>query len=206
MPNISLTDIASRLAYPPTPDAIQPRMFFDMFSDPSLIVTILYTLEVAYWTLPLGYLLMPLINFFRVPNRRRMDGGQLAGQPLNVAANDLAELRSWWHDLLLDSASAVDGSEVSVDGKEVVRLARRRLQKLIRSDPQRGRLLNRLHDRLRVALDKYGDGRDLAKADLKWLNALWAQTASGKASVPNAFKGHFRSGAKINKRSPLFRL
>lgn len=43
---------------------------FGFLSDPSLIVTLLYTLEIAYWTLPLGFFLTPFINFFRVPNRR----------------------------------------------------------------------------------------------------------------------------------------
>ena len=51
-------------------DAVSSRGLFDFMTDPSLVVTILHTLEVAYWTLPLGFLLMPIINFFRVPNRR----------------------------------------------------------------------------------------------------------------------------------------
>lgn len=48
-----------------------PRQL-DFLADPSLLVTILHSLEIAYWSLPLGFVLMPLINFFRIPNRRRM--------------------------------------------------------------------------------------------------------------------------------------
>jgi hypothetical protein len=51
-------------------DVMSSRALFNFITDPSLAVTILYTLEIAYWTLPLGFLLMPIINFFRVPNRR----------------------------------------------------------------------------------------------------------------------------------------
>lgn len=42
----------------------------DFLADPSMFVTILHSLEVAYWSLPFGFVLMPIINFFRVPNRR----------------------------------------------------------------------------------------------------------------------------------------
>ena len=42
----------------------------DFLTDPSLLVTILHSLEVAYWSTPLGFVLMPIINFFRVPNKR----------------------------------------------------------------------------------------------------------------------------------------
>ena len=61
-------------------DAVSPRFIFDFLTDPSLVVTILHTLEVAYWTLPLGFLLMPIINFFRVPNRRNGRFNRKLGQ------------------------------------------------------------------------------------------------------------------------------
>ncbi|KAI1307216.1 hypothetical protein HDE_00828 [Halotydeus destructor] len=53
------------------PVSFSPRRLFDFLTDPSLIITILHSLEVAYWNLPGGFLLMPVINFFRVPNKRR---------------------------------------------------------------------------------------------------------------------------------------
>jgi hypothetical protein len=55
----------------------ESRMFFDFLLDPSMMVTILHSLEMAYWSLPFGFLLMPLINFFRVPNRRRSAAARL---------------------------------------------------------------------------------------------------------------------------------
>ena len=57
-------------------DRASARGMFDFMTDPSLVVTILHTLEVAYWTLPMGFLLMPIINFFRVPNRRSGRSGE----------------------------------------------------------------------------------------------------------------------------------
>lgn len=48
-----------------------PRLTLDFLADPALFVSILHTLEVAYWSMPLGFLLMPIINFFRMPNKRR---------------------------------------------------------------------------------------------------------------------------------------
>jgi len=51
-------------------EQVSPRRLFDFVTDPSLIITILHSLEVAYWTFPFGFLLMPVINFFRVPNKR----------------------------------------------------------------------------------------------------------------------------------------
>lgn len=51
-------------------EAVSPRRLFDFVTDPSLLITILHSLEVAYWTFPFGFLLMPVINFFRVPNKR----------------------------------------------------------------------------------------------------------------------------------------
>lgn len=43
-------------------------------TDPALLVTILHSLEVAYWTLPFGVIFKPIMNLFRMPNRR-MDTG-----------------------------------------------------------------------------------------------------------------------------------
>ncbi|KAF7491062.1 hypothetical protein SSS_08334 [Sarcoptes scabiei] len=55
-------------------DKIEPRSGLSRITafvtDPALLVTILHSLEVAYWTMPLGFLLNPLINLFRIPNRR----------------------------------------------------------------------------------------------------------------------------------------
>lgn len=51
-------------------DGPEPRLTLDFMLDPSLFVSILHTFEVAYWTLPFGFLLMPILNIFRVPNRR----------------------------------------------------------------------------------------------------------------------------------------
>lgn len=48
----------------------EPRLTLDFMLDPSLFVSILHSLEVAYWTLPFGFLLIPILNIFRVPNRR----------------------------------------------------------------------------------------------------------------------------------------
>lgn len=53
--------------------AISPRRLFDFITDPSLLITVLHSLEVAYWTFPLGFVLTPVINFFRVPNRRSLE-------------------------------------------------------------------------------------------------------------------------------------
>lgn len=54
-------------------ESLSPKRFFDFITDPSLLITILHSLEVAYWTFPFGFLLKPIINFFRVPNRRSLD-------------------------------------------------------------------------------------------------------------------------------------
>lgn len=54
-------------------EALSPKRFFDFITDPSLLITVLHSLEVAYWTFPFGFLLKPIINFFRVPNRRSLD-------------------------------------------------------------------------------------------------------------------------------------
>jgi len=51
-------------------DVAQRRQLLDFFADPSLVVSILHTLEVAYWTLPFGFILTPLLNLLRMPNRR----------------------------------------------------------------------------------------------------------------------------------------
>lgn len=71
----SLTHQLQQAAAPPADkrviaEAVSPRRLFDFVTDPSLIITILHSLEVAYWTFPFGFLLMPVINFFRVPNKR----------------------------------------------------------------------------------------------------------------------------------------
>jgi len=52
-------------------ESLSPKRFFDFITDPSLLITVLHSLEVAYWTFPFGFVLSPIINFFRVPNRRR---------------------------------------------------------------------------------------------------------------------------------------
>lgn len=55
-------------------DSIQPRSSITAFvTDPALLVTILHSLEVAYWTLPFGFIMKPIINLFRMPNRRSDD-------------------------------------------------------------------------------------------------------------------------------------
>ena len=56
-------------------DKIQARSSLIPFlTDPALLVTILHSLEIAYWTLPFGFILSPIMNLFRIPNRR-MDTG-----------------------------------------------------------------------------------------------------------------------------------
>jgi hypothetical protein len=55
----------------PSMESLSPKRFFDFLTDPSLLITVLHSLEVAYWTFPFGFILTPVINFFRVPNRRR---------------------------------------------------------------------------------------------------------------------------------------
>ena len=54
-------------------DKIEKRSITAFVTDPALLVTILHSLEIAYWTLPFGFILTPIINLFRMPNRRRMD-------------------------------------------------------------------------------------------------------------------------------------
>ena len=49
---------------------IDKRSITAFVTDPALLVTILHSLEVAYWTMPFGFLLQPIINLFRMPNRR----------------------------------------------------------------------------------------------------------------------------------------
>ena len=53
------------------PDPIEPRILLDFLADPSIFVTMLSSLEQMYMTFPFGFLLKPIVNFFRVPNRRR---------------------------------------------------------------------------------------------------------------------------------------
>ena len=50
--------------------SIEPRSITAFVTDPALLVTILHSLEIAYWTLPFGFILTPIINLFRMPNRR----------------------------------------------------------------------------------------------------------------------------------------
>lgn len=52
-------------------DQLEGRILLDFFADPSVFVTMLSFLEQMYLTFPFGFLLKPLVNFFRVPNRRR---------------------------------------------------------------------------------------------------------------------------------------
>ena len=53
------------------PDQIESRILLDFLADPSIFVTMLSSLEQMYMTFPFGFLLKPIVNFFRVPNRRR---------------------------------------------------------------------------------------------------------------------------------------
>lgn len=55
------------------PQARQQIPGMDFLGDPALLVTILHSLEIAYWSLPFGFVLSPIINFFRIPNRRRSE-------------------------------------------------------------------------------------------------------------------------------------
>ena len=52
-------------------DQLEARLFLDFIADPSIFVTMLNSLEQMYLTLPFGWLLKPIVNFFRIPNRRR---------------------------------------------------------------------------------------------------------------------------------------
>jgi len=52
------------------PPKIKPRSITAFVTDPALLVTILHSLEIAYWTMPFGFILTPIINLFRMPNRR----------------------------------------------------------------------------------------------------------------------------------------
>lgn len=52
---------------------MEARSITAFVTDPALLVTILHSLEVAYWTLPFGFILTPIINLFRMPNRRRIE-------------------------------------------------------------------------------------------------------------------------------------
>lgn len=70
------------------PAAIQPRRLFDFITDPSLLITVLHSLEVAYWTFPMGFALSPIINFFRVPNRRS-DHGKIKRKKRSVLGHEL---------------------------------------------------------------------------------------------------------------------
>lgn len=54
-------------------EQLSPKRFFDFLTDPSLLITVLHSLEVAYWTFPFGFILTPVINFFRVPNKRSLE-------------------------------------------------------------------------------------------------------------------------------------
>ncbi len=62
-----------KLLSPQRHDKIEKRSITAFVTDPALLVTILHSLEVAYWTLPFGFILTPIINLFRMPNRRRME-------------------------------------------------------------------------------------------------------------------------------------
>jgi len=83
-------------------DPFSPRFIFDFLTDPSLVVTILHTLEVAYWTLPLGFLLMPIMNFFRVPNRRTTRFKRKTHHYIN---DNIALVVQDFHDLLRKSVN-----------------------------------------------------------------------------------------------------
>ena len=66
-------------------EQLSPKRFFDFLTDPSLLITVLHSLEVAYWTFPFGFVLTPVINFFRVPNRRSL---QLSDRKKRSALNE----------------------------------------------------------------------------------------------------------------------
>lgn len=70
-------------------ESLSPKRFFDFITDPSLLITVLHSLEVAYWTFPFGFLLKPVINFFRVPNRRSLEtpGAVFPVVPSSVASS-----------------------------------------------------------------------------------------------------------------------
>lgn len=73
---------------PPKQDKIEARNTITAFiTDPSLLVTILHSLEIAYWTLPFGFILTPIMNIFRMPNRRRNDD-----QPIQLDRERLTQL------------------------------------------------------------------------------------------------------------------
>lgn len=54
-------------------DHLEPRVLLDFIADPAVFVTMLNHLEQMYLTFPFpfGILLKPIVNFFRVPNKRR---------------------------------------------------------------------------------------------------------------------------------------
>ncbi|KAI2797851.1 hypothetical protein RDWZM_000882 [Blomia tropicalis] len=64
-------------------------------TDPALLVTILHSLEVAYWTLPFGFILSPIINLFRMPNKRSYIGGPFSAKKPKVRMNE-AELKHFY--------------------------------------------------------------------------------------------------------------
>lgn len=84
-------------------EQLSPKRFFDFLTDPSLLITILHSLEVAYWTFPFGFVLTPVINFFRVPNRRSLDPGSRSGRGRRSTANE--ERLKMIHMRLLNSLS-----------------------------------------------------------------------------------------------------
>lgn len=69
--SIDMSQVLSLLSNP-RHDKIEKRSITAFVTDPALLVTILHSLEVAYWTLPFGFILTPIINLFRMPNRRRI--------------------------------------------------------------------------------------------------------------------------------------
>lgn len=100
-------------------EQLSPKRFFDFLTDPSLLITVLHSLEVAYWTFPFGFILTPVINFFRVPNRRSSDSVRFAerirGTPLNDA--DLRRL----HKLYMKSLERAQGPAFLKNIKKQIR-------------------------------------------------------------------------------------
>lgn len=75
-------------------DKIEPRGLTAFVTDPALLVTILHSLEIAYWTLPFGFILTPIINLFRMPNRR------LGRDIANRQSIDVADVNHFHQTLL----------------------------------------------------------------------------------------------------------
>ena len=110
-------------------DAVSPRRLFDFVTDPSLIITILHSLEVAYWSFPFGFMLMPVINFFRVPNKR-------IGKDTTSSSQSLLNNVGNSNSMRPSSMMTLNSNDLEVDGHRS-RLSRRRRRRrsIISFDP-----------------------------------------------------------------------